>query len=140
MSQEGEEAEIAASALTKLENMHDEFVKYVQSLAIKKVNAGELDTDGKHLLVTCLGVHIRASHRPIVRDGRLSALEYPFLVAHRDQELLIWRMFLEADYSLYSGLDRQGPICSSTNLYLARYLITPLASALLRSPIFAPLQ
>jgi len=59
---------------------------------------------------------------------------------HKNQEVLVWRMFLEADHSLYSKPDRQDPICSSANAYLASYLILPLASALLRSPIFAPLQ
>ncbi len=131
-------AEMAAAALFKLEEMHKEFMKHVGSLATKKVNGGELDTDGNRLLVTCLNVRIEVGHRPIARDGVLGALEYPFLVKHGDHEILVWRMFLEPDYSLYSNPERQDPICSSANAYLASYIIRPLAAALLRSPIFAP--
>lgn len=130
--------EMAAAALLKLEEMHGEFMKHVKSLVKKKVNGGELDSDGNHLLVTCLNIQMKVAHRPIVRDGYPSALEYPFFVKHGDGEILVWQMFLEPNYSLYANLDKQDPICTSANAFLATYIIQPLAAALLRSPIFAP--
>ena len=138
MKQESQ-TEIAAAALTALEVMHSEFMQSIASLKTKKVNGGQVDTDGQSLLVTCLGVQFNVPHRPIARDCALCALEYPFMATLRDREILVWRIFLEKDNDLYAKTGLQEKICSSGNSYLATLLIEPLASALLRSPLFAPL-
>ena len=134
------DVKIAATALKKLEEMHGSFMRSIASLESKKVNGGELETDGQNLLVTCLGVQFNVPHRPVAREGALCALEYPFVAAVRDREVLVWRMFLEADNDLYAKEGKQDKICSSANTYLTGNLIVPLASALLRSPLFAPLK
>src|SRR5260221_62717 len=133
-------AEIAAAALKKLEEMHISFMRSIASLKTKEVNCGELATDGQNLVVTCLGIQFKVPYRPIARDGALCALEYPFVARLRDREIVVWRMFLEPDNDLYANANRQDRICSSENPYLATKLIEPLASALLRSPLFAPLS
>lgn len=133
------QTEIAAAALTRLEQMHSTFMQSIAALQTKKVNGGELETDGKYLIVTCLGVRFEVPHRPIARDGTLCALEYPFIATHRDKQIVIWRMFLESDNDLYAKENRQEKICGSGNMYLAGNLIGPLASALLRSALFQPL-
>jgi hypothetical protein len=132
--------EIAAAALKKLEEMHISFMQSIASLKTREVNGGELATDGQNLVVTCLGIQFNVPHRPIAREEALCALEYPFMARLRDREIVVWRMFLEPDNDLYAKPDRQDRICSSGNTYLATKLIEPLASALLRSPLFAPLQ
>jgi hypothetical protein len=134
------EVEFAVAALNKLEEMHGDFVSFVGKLRTKEVNGGELETDGKSLLITCLGIRLAAAHRPIARDNRLVAIEYPFLTRQAEREVLIWRMFLEADYSLYADANKERRICSFNNDYLASYLIQPITVALLRSPVFAPLS
>jgi hypothetical protein len=133
-----EEVEFLAAQLQKLEEMHVEFLGFVSRLKTKQVNGGELDTDGTSLIATCLSIRLTASHRPIARDRELTAIEYPFLTRHGERDLPIWRMFLEADYSLYADDKRALRICSFNNDYLANRLIEQIAPALLRSPIFAP--
>ncbi len=134
------QTEIAAAALKKLEEMHVLFMQSIAALKTKEVNGGRIETDGATLSVTCLGVEFRVPHRPIAHDGALCALEYPFIARLRDNEIVGWRMFLEADNDLYAKPGQQEKLCSSGNTYLASNLIEPLASALLWSPLFAPLQ
>jgi len=137
---ENSEIDVAAAAFKALQEKHIIFMQSVQRQKNKKVNGGEIDSDGQLLAVGCLNVDFKIAPRFIVRDKYLCSIEYPFMTKVRDQEILVWQMYLEADGSLYSDFDKKQRICDSTNENLASYLIKDLGAALLRSPVFSPLQ
>ena len=131
--------DIAVAALEELESTHLSFMQTIAGLKTKKVNGGEIETDGHGLRVTCLGVVFDVRRRLIARGETFEALEYPFVALHRDQQVIVWRMYLEMDGCLYAKAGAQDKICPSDNTYLASSLIERLTSPLLRSPLFAPL-
>ena len=134
------QSEIASAALKELHEKHAAFMRSVARLENKGVNGGSMDSDGQTLRVVCLGVSFEVSARPVAKDGYPSALEYPFFATVREKNFLVWRMYLDPDGGLYSDPGCKTRICDSTNSRLPEYVIEALATALLKSPVFQPLQ
>ena len=132
------ELTLATAAAANLEEMHQAFMIHVASPYVAKVNGGDVAVEENELSVTCLSMKLRSQHRLIGRDGRLVAIEYPFFARHRDQNLLVWCMYLESDDSLYADAQKQTVICTSKNNYVPSNVIEKLADALIRSAVFAP--
>ena len=133
------ELTIAVAAAARLEGMHRAFMDHMASPYVAKVNGGDFAVEENELSVTCLSKKLQSQHRLIARDGRLAAIEYPFFARHRDQDLLVWCMYLESDDSLYADAQKQTVICTSKNNYVASNVIEKLADALIRSAVFASL-
>lgn len=131
--------EIAATELSILKSIHNAFMKTVNLLETKMVNGGEISVKDNELVAVYLGISLHTRSRYIARDGRLAAIEYAFFARNFDQDLKIWSMYLERDKELYSDLGKQIKEFSSTNIYLATFLLSRLSFALLQSPVFAPL-
>ena len=132
------ELEIAITALAELATLHSTFMDTVATLAKQKVDGGHIGVTENELLAECRGVPLRTVHRPVVRDGRLAALEYSFKAQSGDGDVLVWSMFLEPNGDLHADPMAGERVCSSRNTYLAGHIISRLAAALLRSELFAP--
>ena len=128
---------IAASAFAKLEKMHSAFMQRVATLDNRKVNCGEVSVQDNELIVTCLGKQLLAHHRLIARDGLFRAIEYAFFTTHTNENLHVCTIYLEADDDLYADAMQRERVCGSMNVYLATHVVESVASALLKSPVFA---
>lgn len=133
-----EEFELAARALAELQALHKAFLGHVERHQNKSFNGGSLSVLGDHITATCLGVPLVVTHRPIVRDQRLSALEYEFSTERDDEKLTLWHLYLEPNGQLYTDSNLQNRFCDYHNEYLASRIIGALANALLKSKLFAP--
>jgi hypothetical protein len=132
------ELEIAIAALAELKTLHSDFINVVATLAKPKVDGGFVRVTENELHAECLGVALRAVHKPVVRDGRLASLEYSFKAQSGDEDVLVWSMYLEPNGDLHADAIAGDRICSSRNTYLAGHIVARLATALLRSEFFAP--
>jgi len=129
--------EIAAAALETLKLLHNDFLASVSTLKESKVNGAELGVAEDELFAVCLGIHLKAAHRFIAREGVISCIEYSFQVEHDGKTLTILSIYLMQDQRLYLDSGRANTVCDASNRYLLSRLAPHLASALLASPMFA---
>ncbi len=130
--------EIAVAALRLLEECHANFMKAIEGLKTPKIEGAELAVVDGEIQAVCLGVQLRAIHRPLVREGYLQVVEYAFRAQHREQELVVYAMYLEANGNLYEDALGKNLICQSGNTSLTHRLAPRLGAALLQSDIFLP--
>lgn len=133
-----EQFEIAVAALERLEAIHGDFMRAAAVLKEPKVNGAEFGVTENELYAMCLNVELKTKHRPIALDGKLGAIEYAFVASVGDKDIPVWAMFLFPDGSLYADASAADVICQSQNAYLPSRVAPRLASALLKTTIFAP--
>lgn len=133
-----ERVQIAAAAIEKLEDMHDRFMKLVQSLSTSKPNAGSLGVSDNNLTATCLGVSLTVKRKIVVRNSYPAFIEYAFIVTKNGIDIFIFAIYLGKDGSLLTDLHSETRLCDFDNAYLPNNLLNAVAIRLLDSEVFKP--
>ncbi|MFZ6709778.1 hypothetical protein [Undibacterium sp. TC9W] len=129
--------EIAIRARSILEQAHDSFMEAVKQLTYQEGSPHKLHVEDNELVVDCLGVRLSAKHRLLVRDGDLMGIEYKYCARLKDEDVEVWKMYVDSDNYIFEDALFKETICQATNKYLADRIIPRIGVALLKSPVFA---
>jgi len=128
----------AVSGLERLGEMHNSFLQMIESRPGANQDAGVIGVSDGEITMNCLGVDLSVRHKFVVRNGLPATIEYSFLAKYRDDELLIFNMYLEPNGVVYVDLNAETRLCDFNNTYISKIVLYKVAEMLLDSEVFAP--
>ncbi len=92
-----EKQDIAARALQKLAEMHQEFLAELRQNQGQPENlVGTLSVKGEDISLKSLGVDLEIQHRPVVINGTPKAPEYLAVTEHGGEKQGIYKFYLHS--------------------------------------------
>ena len=140
MDNQLQQAVLAASAIKKLREIHQNFVTNLATPAIQCPEIGTLKGSLDSIECSCLERNIVVLSRPIVRDKQIRVLEYDFVTQWKDEELSVLRLYLQPGGVLTRDPLGNEKLCDFNNTYIPRIILAALSESLLNSPVYAPIE
>ncbi len=138
MNKNDERVLIAISGIEQLNQMHDKFMKFVQTLSTIKPHAGTISVSNNDLEASCLGVTLAVKRKIVAMEGLPALVEYSFTIPKKISDLVVFNLYLGAGGVLYTDPEGKSRLCDYNNTYLANNLLNAVAIGLLDSEAFSP--
>lgn len=122
-----------------LENLYEIrriFHKELQEKSIKPFD--KLEVEDQSLRLSLFGIEIFSSPRPIVSDGRFSALEYDFCVGEDQTLQKLWRLYVTPTGKTYLDPNFQRAFSDLNDEKIVENIGYFICTTLIESNIFAP--
>ena len=129
----------ATSEINRLQGIHKMFIAELETAAKTDSQIGTLSVSMDIISCSCLGCNVTATYRPIVLDGKISALEYDFVTPWKKEELSILRIYLQPDGIFTRDAKGTEKLCDFNNTYIKNLILSAVSESLLKSPVYAPI-
>lgn len=128
------------STINSLQDLHKTVVAGLEAAAKTTSQVGTLTVSPDLISCSCLGHNVTATYRPIVLDGKISALEYDFVTPWKKEEISILRLYLQPGGILTRDAKGSDKLCDFNNTYIKNCILGTVFESLLKSPVYAPVE
>lgn len=135
-----QQAHTVTSAINSLQDLHKTVVAGLEATAKTASPVGTLTVSMDVISCSCLGHNVTATYRPIVLEGKISALEYDFVTPWKKEEISILRLFLQPSGILTRDAKGSEKLCDFNNTYIKNHVLGTVFESLLNSPVYAPVK
>ena len=138
MDEEERKALTAIRALAGLETRHRSFLTHIAAQSDVAINGGTVTVEDDIIIVNSLGVLCTTKRRPVAVNGVPVASEYTFTSSFENEEVAIWRIYLDVQGNIYEDSAFSNRFGDYNGTYIRNNIVLALAGKLLKSNLFAP--
>lgn len=126
------------SEIDRLQDLHKMFIADLEVAAKTASQIGTLTVTPDLFSCKCLGHDVTVTYRPIVLDGKISALEYDFATSWKEEDLSILRLYLQPGGIITRDAKGSEKLCDFNNTYIKNIILGAVFESLIKSPVYAP--
>jgi len=135
-----QQAITVTSAINSLKDLHKKVVASLEATVNATSPVGTLTVSSDAISCLCLDHNVTATFRPIVIDGKISALEYDFVTPWKKEEISILRLYLQPGGIITRDARGTEKLCDFNNTYIKNFVLGAVFESLLKSYVYAPVE